>query len=226
MPRRLPAGEPHRPDELAQLPHGRHGLPRDFVERNHRERLIVAFIYLVGEVGYAGASITRVFEEAGVSSRAFYEIFDDLDECCIAAFDKGVDGLRPVLGAAYASEPEWPLRVRAFLDALLADLADWPALTRLLTVEPFVAGPTLAHRHKDLIEEMVPWLREGRKAGAAAAALPDTLERALLGAVNSMIGRQVMLGRGGRLGDLLPDLTQFVLTPYLGAAAARDIARG
>jgi len=217
---KTPAENPHLPDELAQLPHGRHGLPQEFVDLNHRERLIAAFIALVGEVGYSGATITGVLEGASVTSRTFYKLFATIDDCCIAAFDKGVEDLRPLLAEAYLEESEWPLQVRAALHALLADFAGWPELGRLLTVEPFVAGPELAKRHKAAIEEMVPFLREGRELRAGEP-LPDTAERGILGAVNSMIGRQVMAGSGEQLESLLPDLTQFVLTPYLGAAEAR-----
>ncbi len=98
----------------------------------------------------------------------------------------------------------------------------YPDLARLLSAEPFVAGPQIATRHKAVIEEMVPHLREGRALRAGADALPDTAERGLLGAANSMIARHLLAGED--LQGLLPDLTQFVLTPYLGAAEARRIA--
>jgi AcrR family transcriptional regulator len=221
----LPADDPHQPDELAQLPHGRHGLPPEFVDRNHRERLIASFIALIGEVGYGGATITGVLEGAGVSSRTFYKVFDTIEDCCIAAFDKGVADLRPLLVEAYASEQEWPLRMRAVIATQLTEFADWPDLARLLTVEPFVAGPEVAKRHKAALEGLVPYLREGRKLRSGDP-LPDTAERGILGALNSMIGRQVLAGRGEDLTLLLPDLSQFVLTPYLGAAEARRIAAG
>lgn len=225
MSSNLPADDPHKPDELAQLPHGRHGLPPEFVDRNHRERLIASFIALIGDVGYGGATITGVLEGAGVSSRTFYKFFDTIEDCCIAAFEKGVDDLRPVVVEAYRSEVEWPLRIRAVIAALLAEFADWPDLARLLTVEPFVAGPEVARRHKAALEGLVPYLREGRELRSGEP-LPDTAERGILGAANSMVGRQVMAGRGEDLTRLLPDLAQFVLTPYLGAAEARRFASG
>jgi AcrR family transcriptional regulator len=221
---KLPAGNPHHPDELAQLPHGRHGLPEEFVEHNQRERLIASFIAVVGGVGYSGATITAVHEGASVASRTFYKYFETVEDVCIAAFEKGVEDMRPFLAEAYRSESEWPQKVRAVLAAVLADFADWPDLARLLTVEPFVAGPAVATRHKATIEEMVPFLRRGRELRDDGEKLPATAERGILGAVNSMIGRQVVAGRGEELPALLPDLTQFALTPYLGAAEARRIA--
>jgi AcrR family transcriptional regulator len=222
----LPAGSQEQPDELAQLPHGRHGLPPEFVEHNQRERLIASFIHLVGEVGYSGATITAVTEGAGVASRTFYKYFETIDDVCIAAFEKAVEDLRPLLVEAYEREDEWPLRIRASLAALLADFAEFPDVARLLTVEPFVAGPEIARRHKAALEELVSFLRGGRDLRQADEPLPDTAERGILGAVNSMVGRQVTAGRGEDLEALLPDLTQFVLTPYLGAAEARRVAAG
>lgn len=225
MSSKVPAGNPHHPDELAQLPHGRHGLPAEFVEHNQRERLIASFTALVGEVGYGGATITAIHEGAGVASRTFYKYFETVEDVCLAAFDKGVEDLRPLIIDAYLGESEWALQVRAALAALLADFAEYPAVARLLTVEPFVAGPEIARRHRAVIEEMSPFLREGRQQREGGESLPDTAERGILGALNSMVARQVTKGRGKGMEELLPDLTQFVLTPYLGATEARRVAR-
>jgi AcrR family transcriptional regulator len=221
---KVPAGNPHHPDELAQLPHGRHGLPAEFVEHNQRERLIASFTARVGEVGYGSATITAVHEGAGVASRTFYKYFETVEEVCIAAFDKGVEDLRPLIVGAFRSEGEWAGQVGAALAALLADFAAYPAVARLLTVEPFVAGPEVARRHRAAIEELIPFLREGRKQRPGGEALPDTAERGILGALNSMVARQVTKAGGKGMEELLPDLTQFVLTPYLGAVEARRIA--
>lgn len=218
-----PVDNPEHPDELAQLPHGRHGLPLEFVQRNQRERLLAAFTALVGQGGYNAANITATTEGAGVSSNTFYKYFDTIEECCIAAFDKALDGVRPLVVEAFQSEPEWPLAIRAALAAVLADFAEFPDSARLLTVEPFVAGPKIAAKHKAAVEEVVPYLLRGRELGKAEF-LPPTAERGLVGAVNSLVARQLLAGRGSELTELLPDLTQFVLTPYLGTAEARKFA--
>jgi AcrR family transcriptional regulator len=223
---KIPAENPHHPDELAQLPHGRHGLPQEFVEHNQRERLLASFVALVGELGYNDVTITAIIDGAGVASRTFYKYFDTVEDACIAAFEKGVEDLRPLVVEAYHSQDEWPLRVRAVLAAFLADFAEYPELARLLTAEPFVAGPEVARRHKAALEGLVPFLRKGRELREGGEPLPETAERGILGAVNSMVGRQLTAGRGEELESLLPDLTQFVLTPYLGAAKARAVAIG
>lgn len=223
---RPPGESPEYPDSLAQLPHGRHGLPPEFVEHNQRERLIASFVALVGEIGYSDVTITATHEGAGVSSRTFYKFFETIEDCFIAAYEKGIEELRPIATGAYASETKWPLRMRAVLAAVLADFADYPAMARVLTTEPFVVGPEVAKRHQAIVVEMVPFLRQGRELRSAAEPLPETTERGLLGAASSLVARQVVARHGEDLPGLLPDLAQFVLTPYLGAPEARRIALG
>jgi AcrR family transcriptional regulator len=221
-----PPGESaDRPDELAQLPHGRHGLPQEFVEHNQRERLIAAFTEIVGEVGYTEATISATTAGAGVSSRTFYNYFKTIEDCYIGAFEVALERLGPPLRAAFEAETEWPLQVRAALETVLSLLASDPATARLLTAEPFVAGSAIAERYKAALEDVVPYLQAGRQLRAAdAEPLPETTEKGLLGATNSLIARKVSAGGAADLPDLLPDLTQFLLTPYLGAPAARGVA--
>lgn len=222
-----PGGSPEYPDELAQLPHGRHGLPQEFVEHNQRERLIVSFTHLVGEVGYNEATIGATTSGAGVSSRTFYRYFETIEDCYLAAFDTAIGRLAEPLREALESETEWPLRIRASLAALLTQLAGDPATARLLTAEPFVAGSAIADRYHALIEQLAPYLHAGRACrDDKADPLPETTEKGLLGAINGLIARQVNAGGADRLSDLLPDLVQFALTPYLGPAEARRIATG
>ncbi|HEX5712135.1 MAG TPA: TetR/AcrR family transcriptional regulator [Solirubrobacterales bacterium] len=225
MPSKPPGGSPDYPDELARLPHGRHGLPTEFVEHNQRERLIAAFIELAGKVGYNDATITAIAAGAGVSSRTFYKYFETVEDCCVAAFDLAAGQLGEVLRAAFESESEWPLQVRAALAAAVDRFAADPPVARLLTVEPFVAGPALAERYKAAVDQAIPYLRQGRESGKGGEdLLPDTTERGVLGAINGLVSRQVKAGRAESLPELLPDLVQFALTPYRGASSAREVA--
>jgi AcrR family transcriptional regulator len=220
-----PGDSPDYPDELAQLPHGRHGLPQEFVEHNQRERLVASFTHLVGEVGYNEATIGATTAGAGVSSRTFYRYFETIEDCYLGAFDAAIDRLDEPIREAFESETEWALQIRAALAALLAQLAGDPATARLLTAEPFVAGSAIADRYRALIEQLAPYLHAGRACrDDKVDPLPETTEKGVLGAINGLIARQVYAGGAERLPGLLPDLVQFALTPYLGPAEARRIA--
>lgn len=219
-----PQESPEHPDELARLPHGRHGLPPEFVAENQRQRLLVSLINVVAERGYNETTITRIIEGAGVTSRTFYKYFEDVEGCYLAAFDAVAELLAERLRGAWESDGEWPARVRAALAALLDFFAASPELVRLCLAEPIVAGATISARYREEIERLVPFLREGRQLRKEQPPFPETTERGLLGSIASQISRKANAGEAERLPELLPDLTQFTLTPYLGAAEARRVA--
>ena len=97
---------PEYPPELARLPPGRHGLPREFVAHNQRERLIAGLAEAVAENGYAGTTIAHITRHAAVSRRTFYEHFGSKDECFVAAYDTVMEELRTRVAEAFDQEDE------------------------------------------------------------------------------------------------------------------------
>ena len=70
-----------------RLPPGRHGIPADLVRAHQRLRLLEAAATAVAEQGYGRITAARVTELAGVSSRTFYQHFEDLWACLLAAYE-------------------------------------------------------------------------------------------------------------------------------------------
>lgn len=219
--------DPEYPPELARLPPGRHGLPREFVTHNQRERLIAGLAEAVAEHGYAGTTIAHITKHAAVSRRTFYEHFSSKDECFVAAYDTVMSELNRRVGEAFEREDEWPLAVRAGIAAMLEFLAAEPHLARLSMVEALVAGPVVVERYDAAIHSVVPFFEAGRKGRSAEVleGLSPTTEEALVGGMVSLISRRIFADRTADLETLLPDLVEFALTPYLGSAEAAKVAR-
>lgn len=215
------------PPELARLPPGRHGLPREFVSHNQRERLIAGLAEAVAENGYAGTTIAHITRHAAVSRRTFYEHFNSKDECFIAAYDTVMAELRQRVDDAFGQEEEWPRAVRAGIAAMLEFFTAEPHLARLSMVEALVAGPVVVERYDAAIQSLVPYFQAGRegRSRAVLAGLSPTTEEALVGGMVSLISRRIFADRTEELESLLPDLVEFTLTPYLGSAEAAEIAR-
>jgi AcrR family transcriptional regulator len=216
------------PPELSRLPPGRHGLPRDFVVHNQRERLIAGLAEAVAEKGYGGTTIADITRHAAVSRRTFYEHFEGKDECFVAAFDTVTEQLRERVGEAFDGEDEWPAATRAALDAMLTFLAAEPNLARLAMVEAMVAGPVVVERYDAAVQTFLPYLKAGRKGRSKAVLrrLSDSTEEALIGGMVSLIARRIVAGQTDDLESLLPDLTEFTLAPYVGNDEAAQFARG
>lgn len=215
------------PPELARLPPGRHGLPREFVTHNQRERLIAGIAEAIAEHGYSGTTIAHITRAAAVSRRTFYEHFSSKDECFVAAYDTVMTELRERVSLAFDETEEWPEAIKAGIDAMLQFLAAEPNLARLCMVEALVAGPAVVERYDAAIQSFVPYFQEGRKGRPpeVLSRLSPTTEEALVGGMVSLISRRIIAGRAEGLNELLPDLVEFTLTPYLGSAEAAEIAK-
>lgn len=215
------------PPELSRLPPGRHGLPREFVVHNQRERLIAGLAEAIAENGYASTTIAHITRHAAVSRRTFYEHFASKDECFVAAYDTVMEQLREQVDAAYQAEDEWPQALRAGIAAMLSFLVLEPNLARLSMVEALVAGPVVVERYDAAIRSLVPYLEAGRedRSPEVLAQLSPTTEEALVGGMISLVSRRIIAGRTAELEQLLPDLVEFTLTPYLGTTEAAEIAQ-
>jgi hypothetical protein len=72
----------------------------------------------------------------------------------------------------------------------------------------------------------IPLLKPGRDERAAGAEpLPESTEDSLLGGLVILSSRSVLAGNTESLEDLLPDLVDFVLSPYLGPQRAKELAQ-
>jgi AcrR family transcriptional regulator len=215
------------PPELARLPPGRHGLPREFVVHNQRERLIAGLAEAVAENGYASTTIAHITRHAAVSRRTFYEHFSSKDECFVAAYDTVMEELGELVSEAFAEQDDWAHSVKAGIGTMLGFLAAQPSLARLCMVEALVAGPVVVERYDAAIESLIPYFKEGRegRSDEVLSRLSPTTEEALVGGMVSLISRRIFAGRSDELESLLPDLVEFALTPYLGSAEAAKVAR-
>lgn len=212
------------PGRAARLPAGRHGLSREFVAQNQRERIITALVDNVAERGYDATTVAHITEAASVSRRTFYEHFADREACFLAAYEMIAEHLLDSMTAAAGSFADWPQKVKAALATLLSFLAAEPELARVCMVEPNVAGGEAATRHRESLRRFAEILRTGRPELAGGRHLPEAIEETLVGGTVSLIVREINAGRTEQLAGLLPELVELTLAPYLGAERAASLA--
>jgi AcrR family transcriptional regulator len=205
-----------------RLPRGRHGLTREYVERNQRERLVAALADVLYEQGYERTTVSSIGKRAGVSKSDFYKQFESKDACFLAAYDAAVERLRECVVEACAETDGWAPGVRDALAALLALMASEPAQARLALVEGLRAGRGIYDRYQEAVQSFVPYLREGAPTPPEGRP-PEATDEAVVGGIASLLARRAMAGETERLEQFLPEVAEFALTPYLGAAEARRI---
>jgi AcrR family transcriptional regulator len=210
---------------MDRLPRGRHGLSPEFVARNQRERLITGLIEVLYEAGYQKTTVSLIGQRAAVSKSDFYKHFESKDDCFYAAYEVAIERIRTEVVAACGkhSKSQWPPRVRDGLSSLLATLAADPALASISLVEGLRAGRGVYDRYQSAVESFVVYLRDGAPEAPGGGEVPEATDEAIVGGIASLLGRRVLAGEVEQIGDLLPEILEFALTPYLGTDEARRI---
>jgi hypothetical protein len=85
----------------------------------------------------------------------------------------------------------------------------------------------VVERYDAAIQSFVPYFQTGREGRPpeVLARLSPTTEEALVGGMVSLISRRIIAGKAEELEELLPDLVEFTLTPYVGSADASKLAQ-
>ncbi|GAA1483116.1 hypothetical protein GCM10009624_35560 [Gordonia sinesedis] len=141
---------------------GRRYAGADADQRRERRRaaLVEAGLELFGHAGYAGVSVKRVCEEAGLTQRYFYESFNDRTGLLIAVYDECVGIARAatldaageyLAGDAGLAGEDVPEVARAALGAFLAALASDPRRARVILVEVVGVDPLVERVRMDAI---------------------------------------------------------------------------
>jgi AcrR family transcriptional regulator len=202
-----------------QLPSGRHGLPKEYVISNQRDRILDGVMQSVAESGYAAMRIEDVIARAGVSRSTFYAHFPNKEEAFLAAYELVAGQLRAAVSAAFASAETWPARVHRGLNAFLMLLASERALAHVCIVEVLAAGPRALERRSVAMREFAGFLRPPDGDLLAPVLSPVTTET-LIGGVYEVIYARVVDGRTDELPQLLPSLLYTVLLPFVGPEIA------
>jgi AcrR family transcriptional regulator len=217
-PRRAGGRLPH------QLPSGRHGLPRSFVENNQRERILRAVVEVASETGYGALTVRDVIEGAGVSRRTFYDHFDNKEQAFLAAYHLVVGRLAVDVEEASSKGSTWCESIVFGLSTFLDQMARDPALAHLLVVEVLAAGPPALASRAAAMEAFRAFLEPGFDEAPEGLPVPALAAETAIGGAYEVVYSLILQGRTAELPALLPDLLQIVLLPFVGAQTAADQA--
>jgi AcrR family transcriptional regulator len=215
----------------------RSGLGPERMVEIQRARMLAAMVEACAEHGPAHVTVAGVVERAGVSRRTFYEIFDDCDDCLLAALDEGLQRVSEHVLPVYRKGGRWSERIRASLVALLEFFDAEPIMGGLLVVGSLGAGPRALERRRRVLAHLIAAVEEGRGESRAGGEPPPLTAEGIVGGVLSILHDRLLalpllpVMRGPAIapsasqeGDLLGltgPLMGMIVLPYLGSAAAR-----
>jgi AcrR family transcriptional regulator len=198
-------------------------LPREFVASHKRKRMMEAIAELTAENGYEATKIADIVRRAAIARKTLYDNFDGKEDLFLSAIDTTLAEMRLAVeeGCARVDESA-EVGIVAGLEALLDFIATHPAASRMCMVEAISATPSSARLYDAAMRDFVELFRKG---APAEADLPETIEESLVGGVAWIIQLQIRRGEAEQAPELLPELSQFVLSPYLGLGKVVDTGR-
>jgi AcrR family transcriptional regulator len=201
----------------SQLPKGRHGLSREFIAGNQRERLLDAMANVVAGKGYAATRVVDITDYAGVSRKTFYELFTDKEDCFLAAYDAITALLMDKMarGLAAVAQDTWEAKVGALLGAFLRFLAAEPAFARMCIVEVLGSGARGLARRDAAVEAFYPIVDQlPRSQPDADQWLSPLTPQFVTGGIFEVVYGAIRRGEIETLPELEEDLARLAFRAY------------
>ena len=198
-------------------------LPREFIAGHKRRRMMDAIAELTAAQGYEATKIADIVRQAAVARKTLYDNFDGKEDLFLSAVDSALAEMRvAVEEACVGKNGSRGAGIVAGLEALFDFIAAHPAASRMCMVEAISATPSSARLYDAAMYDFVELLRGSAPKDAD---LPETIEESLVGGVAWILQLQIRRGDTERIVELLPELSQFVLSPYLGVGRVVDTGR-
>ncbi len=188
-------------------------------EEDEHGRVLRCAMELAALEGYGNLTPMRIADEAGMSIDTFFDLFDDMEACFLAAIEKLGMEVSETVSDPGLNSPEWPAAVRRSLDAMMRYFAARPAYTQTIATGVFAMG----QRAVDLVAMLAREVAAKLTAGAPSPPLTGLAQEGIEGAIWHTIYCQTINGGTGALPELSDHLAYVVLAPFLGAEQAAQI---
>ncbi len=208
-----------------RLPSGRSDLPRQFIVKSQRERIVDATAAIVAEKGLAALTIPEIARRANVSHQTFYAIYDSKHDAFLGAQKVGMHQALTVAVEAYQAElDDWPRAAHAGVRALLDYLASEPAHAHLSIVDTFAACPEALEIRGATLQAFATYFEPAYELVGGRVEVPAVAAEAIAGGIWQVMHHYVENDRIAELPGATAQLTYFALTPFFGPEQAAAYA--
>jgi AcrR family transcriptional regulator len=184
--------------------------------------MLGAALSVVDELGYPHATVAHVTSRARVSRRTFYDVFDNREDCLLAALQSVVERIDAELAGLNLDALPWRERVRAGLWTILSFFDREPVLARVCVVQALRGGPRVLERREQVLAKLARVVDRGREEKDKGRTCPPLMADGLVGAAFGIVYGRLLKGERAPLTDIFGELMGMIVLPYLGPAAARD----
>ncbi len=202
------------PDKLQPGP----GLAASDVAAHQSARIHRAMIEIVAERGYEAVKVRELVQLAGVSTRAFYELFESKESCFLQTYDLVTRRATRRIIASQASERNWRKRPRLIFDAFVRELEVDPVAARFSLVSAYTAGPVALEHARKSEATFEAMLGETFSRAPKGMLVPQLVVEGMMAGVARVARTRLLSGREDELLHLDEEMTEWMLS-YPGKPA-------
>jgi len=178
--------------------------------------VLEAMLLIVGEKGYAGATVREVAERARITQDRFHRRFGSKEACFAHAYEEAANRLGTQVFAACEAASSWREGFRAALAELLRFVAEQPLMAKALLLEVRAARGGSWAVHQEVVERLTTAFDSVRdEPGARPDANPMTAGF-VIGAIEESLCLEIAADRAEGVQLLLNDLTRLAFLQLFG----------
>jgi AcrR family transcriptional regulator len=201
------------------------------VAETQRRRLLLGVTQAVAKKGYARTTVADIIEEVRISRRTFYEMFKDVEDCYLAAYEFAHRALIEAIRQSQRGIEDALLRAEQAHRAFLAFNRQHPQAALAFLSGIMEAGPHAAERRSRAIHEFAEMHavlhRQLRRQHPQLPQVPKAAFLALTAGTNLVVIEHLRRRGPEQLMDLLPILLYLSFSIYgLPAQAQQALERG
>ena len=183
-----------------------------------RQRILQGMLEVVGAHGYERTSVQDVLASAGLYRQAFYDTFEDKEDCYLQAIEAGSAWVELAMREAAGGETTWRGQLRGALTGLLGFLDEQPEVGRALLVEVHSAGPQAVGKRTEAMERAAAAMDLAREESDGSA--PAISAEAVVAGILAVLHTRLAARQTSGFARLLPELMYLAVLPYFGADVA------
>jgi AcrR family transcriptional regulator len=182
--------------------------PED-VARNQRSRLFGAMVASVSERGYAATRLSDLLELSGVSGNTFYALFDDKEDCFVAAMEAVVF---KAVRALILPTGTWDEIVRGTASGFAQLFVAQPAAARMCLLAAHEVGEDGLRPFQAATERFEEFALQAVADSPAVAGMPPEVVAAWVGGLIEIGRARLRHGAEASLPEVIDGFVDLVLT--------------
>jgi AcrR family transcriptional regulator len=195
------------------------GLPAEAQTFHRRARIVDAAVREIAERGYGQAAEEAIARRAGVTPRAFFELFAGKEEALIWAYDVAAAYVVPQVLRALRAEPDWERGATAALSTYLTIL-DCDSAWAIACLRDLPAAGERARAARDAVRAPVLDALAAPESLAAAGGVGIEM---ILTAIDAIAVDGLRHSPGQPLARRQPELAALALAPFTDESPPADV---